>query len=217
MGAALPFTADQFFEVFAVYNDVLWPAVVAWWLLALTAVAAAWMIPSASRWLMRLLALLWLWNGLVYHAWLFSAINPAAWGFAVLFLIQAALLVSASRREVQPFFTARGWRQPLGSALAVYAFLYPFLTIAVGHRFPATPTFGVPCPTAIMTIGLLLTIPTLPVRLTIIPAMWALVGGSAAYLLRVPTDYVLLGAGVLLGSVGIHQRYLSNATRTSPQ
>jgi hypothetical protein len=39
---------------------------------------------------MSLLALLWLWNAFVYHARLFSAINPAA----------------------------RGWRRPLSTALA---------------------------------------------------------------------------------------------------
>ena len=218
MSAALPFTAEQFYQVFAVYNEVLWPAVVTWWLVTLAAVAAAWQSPATGRWLMWLLALTWAWNALVYHAWLFSAINPAAWGFAVLFLIQAGLLASASRRPARPlFFVARGWRQLLGIALTVYAFLYPFLTMAAGHRFPATPTFGVPCPTAILTIGLLLTMPEPPARLTIIPALWALVGGSAAYLLQIPTDYVLLGAGVLLGWMGIRQRYLSNVMRTSPQ
>ena len=217
MTIALPFTAGQFYEVFAVYNEALCPLVVAWWLLTLVSVAAAWRIPEASRWLMSLLVLLWLWNALAYHAWLFSAINPAAWGFAVLFLIQAGLLVSASRRPVRPFFAARGWRQPLGIALAAYAFLYPFLTMAAGHRFPATPTFGVPCPTVILTIGLLFTMEAPPLRLTIIPVLWGLIGGSAAYLLSVPTDYPLLGAGVLLGWMGLRQRYLSNVMRTSPQ
>ena len=216
MSTGLPFTTDQFYEVFAVYNDLLWPAVVMWWLLMLMVVAAAWRIPSASRRLMWLLALLWVWNALVYHAWLFSAINPAAWGFAVLFLIQAGLLLHPSGRPLQPFFTARGWRQPLGSALAAYAFLYPFLTLAAGHRFPATPTFGVPCPTVILTIGLLLTMTDPPARLTIIPVLWALIGGSAAYLLRVSTDYALLGAGVLLGWMGIRQGYLSHVMRASP-
>lgn len=216
MSTALPFSAAQFYEVFALYNEVLWPAVAMWWLLTLMAVAVAWRSPAAGRWLSRLLALLWMWNALAYHAWLFSAINPAAWGFAVFFLIQAGLLASWSRRSVQPFFAARGWRQPLGSALTVYAFLYPFLTMAVGHRFPATPTFGVPCPTVILTIGLLLTMPDPPVRLTIIPVLWAFIGGSAAYLLQVPTDYALLGAGLVLAWTGVRQRYLSNVMRTSP-
>jgi hypothetical protein len=70
------------------------------------------------------------------------------------------------------------------------------LTIAFGHSYPAT--FGVPCPTAILTIGVLLTVcRNVPAWLTIVPALWAFIGGSAALLLKVPTDYVLLAAGML--------------------
>jgi hypothetical protein len=164
---------------------------------------------------MGLLALLWLWNAVVYHAWLFTAINPAAWGFAGLFLVQAGLLAYAGRAAGQSFFQAHGWRQSLGVGLTAYAFLYPFLTIAAGHRFPATPTFGVPCPTVILTIRLFLTMPVVPARLTAIPVLWAFVGGSAAYLLEVPTDYPLLGGGVLLVWVMIHQNHLSGTMGTA--
>jgi hypothetical protein len=74
--------------------------------------------------------------------------------------------------------------------------------MALGHPYPATPTFGVPCPTAILTIGVLLTARGgVPVTLSIIPALWGLIGGSAALLLAVPADYVLLGAGLLLSSM----------------
>jgi hypothetical protein len=208
VAAELPFTAAQFFQVFAVYNAALWPAVVLWWLVTLAVVAAAWWNPDASRWVMRLLALSWAWNALAYHAWLFTAINPAAWGFALLFLVQAGLLLSATHR-VRPFFTQVGWTGRVGTALTAYAFLYPFLTMAAGHRFPATPTFGVPCPTVILTIGLLLTTPAPPLRLIIIPVLWAFVGGSAAYLLQVPTDYVLFAAGVVFAWTAIQQPRLT--------
>jgi hypothetical protein len=88
-----------------------------------------------------------------------------------------------------------------------YALLYPFLTIVLGHRYPATPTFGVPCPTDILTIGALLTARMrVPVALAIVPVIWGVIGGSAAMLLTVPTDYVLLGAGVLLATLLIRQR-----------
>ena len=86
-----------------------------------------------------------------------------------------------------------------GSGLAVYALAYPFLTVAFGHRYPAALTFGVPCPTVILTVGLLLTVRGgVPLILAIVPISWGFIGGSAAVLLNVPTDYVLLGAGALL-------------------
>ena len=83
-----------------------------------------------------------------------------------------------------------------------YGFVYPLLNIAFGHPYPATPTFGVPCPTAIVTIGLLLTVrggP--PVSLSLIPLVWSVIGGSAAMLLAVWTDYALVVAGIALGGV----------------
>lgn len=60
-----------------------------------------------------------------------------------------------------------------------------------------------PCPTTLLTIGLLVTIRGgVPVSLGIIPVVWAAIGGSAALLLNVATDYALLAAGGLaLGSL----------------
>jgi hypothetical protein len=197
MAAGLPFTLEEFFEVFAAYNRALWPAVSAWWFASLAVVVAVWWNPARyTRSLTYLLAALWAWNALVYHAWLFTRINPAAWLFAALFAVQAGLFVSASPGLA--FFAGKGWSKRLGELLVLYAFAYPSLTVAAGHRYPATPTFGVPCPTVILTIGLILTAPAVPLRLAIVPIAWGLVGGSAALLLNVSTDYVLLAAVMLL-------------------
>ena len=69
----------------------------------------------------------------------------------------------------------------------------------MGHAYPASPTFGVPCPTVMLTIGLLLTAPArLPWQIVVVPIVWSFLGGSAALLLGVATDYVLLVAGVVL-------------------
>jgi hypothetical protein len=35
----------------------------------------------------------------------------------------------------------------------MYALVYPLLTVGLTHGYPAAPTFGVLCPTAILTIG----------------------------------------------------------------
>jgi hypothetical protein len=87
----------------------------------------------------------------------------------------------------------------VGAGLALYALAYPFLTMALGHRYPAAPTFGVPCPTVILTVGLFLSVRGgVPPILTMVPVLWGFIGGAAAVLLNVPTDFVLLGAGVLL-------------------
>jgi hypothetical protein len=192
----LPFTGDQFFEVFAEYNRAFWPVVLAWWLGTVGVIAAAWRNPvRVSRVLTLVLGMLWVWNAVAYHAWLFTGINPAAWLFALLFAAQAALLFSAARGSVA-YFSATGPQRVLGIGFILYALVYPFLTLALGHRYPALPTFGVPCPTDLLTIGALLTVRGgVPASLAIIPVVWALVGGSAALLLDVSTDYALLAAG----------------------
>lgn len=204
----LPFTDEQFFRIFADYNGAFWPVVVALWLASLEAIVFVRRNPEGrSHVLSFFLGALWLWNALAYHAFLFTRINPAAWLFSALFAVQALLFFRAGVRRQIEYFLASGLPQAAGLGLVAYALAYPFLTLAFGHSYPAAPTFGVPCPTAILTIGLLVTARGgVPLALAIVPLAWGVVGGSAAVLLAVPADYVLLGAGALLTVILIGQR-----------
>jgi hypothetical protein len=119
-----------------------------------------------------------------------------------LFVIQAGLLfwIGTWRGDLR-FAFARNVRAVAGLALIAYAtILYPLLGALAGHHYPATPTFGVtPCPVTVFTIGmLLLATPRPPWRLLVIPAAWSLIGGSAAVLLHVPQDWMLLASGPLV-------------------
>ena len=78
----VPFTVDQFFDVFARYNNGVWPA--QWLLNALAVVVVALVVqgrPSHGRWISSALALLWGWMAVAYHFAYFTGINPAAWAF----------------------------------------------------------------------------------------------------------------------------------------
>ena len=100
MTSRLPFTSDQFFGVFAEYNRSFWLVALALWLVSVMALAGAWRNPR--RWsgaLMHLLATLWIWNAVAYHALLFTRINPAAWLFAALFTIEGVAVVPGGRSE----------------------------------------------------------------------------------------------------------------------
>jgi uncharacterized protein DUF6064 len=216
--SVLPFSADQFFEILATYNNQFRVAVAGWWIASLGVIVATWCRPARfSRLLTSVLAAMWAWNALAYHAFLFTRINPAAWLFAALFAIEALLLSWTAARRSLDYFTSRGPMSALGLGLVSYSFAYPFLS-ALGHAYPATPTFGLPCPTTILTIGLLLTIRgEVPIVLAIVPAVWALIGGSAAVLLRVPTDFALLGAGLLLiVLVGVQRNRAMRLAPTAP-
>ena len=204
----MPFTSDQFFGVFALYNRTFIVVVVVLWLASAGMVAFVSRDPERrSRTLSLFLAVLWLWNAVAYHALFLTRINPAAWLFAALFAVQAVLFWWSTAGRSIDYFLSIGWRRRIGQGVVAYALAYPFLTIALGHSYPETPTFGVPCPTAILTIGLLVGARGhLPLTLAIVPIVWGFIGGSAAVLLAVPTDYVLLGSGLLLTAILVLQR-----------
>jgi len=149
------------------------------------------------------LALFWAWMGIAYHWAFFARINPAAYLFGALFVVQGILLAAAAARGSVAFRFRPQARGRLGLGLIAYAMaVYPLIGPALGHGWPRAPVFGVaPCPTTIFTLGLLLWAERAPRGLVAIPVLWSLVGASAAALLGVWEDLGLIvaaGAGVWL-------------------
>jgi hypothetical protein len=61
------------------------------------------------------------------------------------------------------------------------------------------PLFAVPCPTTLVTAGLLLVVSGVPPRFaSVVPMLWAAVGSSAAFALGIRADLALVLAGALL-------------------
>ena len=197
----LPFDARQFFEAFARYNTAVWPAQIVLQLAALSAVVLAVRPhPGSDRAIGVILGGLWFWMGGVYHLVFFRLINPAANLFGALFLLEGMLLLGlAGRRERLHFAWTPTTRGIVGAALLSYALvLYPMLAYALGHRYPATPTLGLPCPTTVLTLGLLAWAgPRRPWGVLVIPLLWSVVGASAAVQLGVWEDLGLVAAGGL--------------------
>jgi hypothetical protein len=198
----LPFTPEQFLSVFVNYNAAIWPVQVGAYLLGcLAIVLLLWKASHADRLAASILAIMWLWTGIAYHGVFFSTINKAAYLFGTLFVIQGAYLLYSGvyhdrlRLDLGPGPTA--W---VGMALVIYAaILYPLIGMSTGHVYPEMPVFGVtPCPVTIFTFGMfLLTTQPIPRWLLVIPFIWSLIGGSAAVLLHVPQDWLLLVSGFI--------------------
>ena len=208
---SLPFTVEQFFGAFAAYNRGVWPAQPVLLALGVLAVALALRrTGAASRVASGILAALWAWMAVAYHLLFFAPINPAARVFAALFLLQAALLASYGVVAARVRFGGASRTRTLaGWALVVYGLaVYPAVGRLAGHRYPAMPTFGVPCPTTIVTLGMFLFVrPPFPRVIAVIPLLWSAVGSSAAFALGVPQDLGLLVAGaVTLTAVLFPQR-----------
>ena len=203
----LPFTTEQFFDLFAAYNDALWPAVVALWIASTVVVALRLSARHQhDRWVSALLVGHWAWSALAYHVAFFTRINPAAWLFAALFLGQAVLVfrvgVVQRRLSFAPWGSA--WA-PLAWGLIVYSLAYPAIN-AFDHRsLLRIPTFGLPCPTTIFTAGVLMLATPRCWSLSVVPVIWAAIGGSATFLLGVYADVALPIAGIALAIFSVRR------------
>jgi hypothetical protein len=90
----LPFTPGQFLDVFKSYNLSVWPVQVLIIIIALfTIFFTVYKIRSSDTFISITLYSFWLWMGLVYHLLFFSRINPLAYAFAALFVLQALLFL----------------------------------------------------------------------------------------------------------------------------
>jgi hypothetical protein len=199
---ALPFTAEEFFQVFIRYNLSIWPLQILAYALGVLAVGLAFRRSSYSDMTVSaVLAFLWFWMGIGYHLLFFSAINPAAYLFGALFIVEGLLLQWVGVLQKGLSFRFRLAPRPLvGALLVLYAmFIYPLIGSLLGHGYPRSPGFGVaPCPTTIFTFGLLLwTEGRVPRRLLVIPALWAVIGSFAAFGLGVREDFALLPAAIV--------------------
>lgn len=198
----MPFTADQFLALFRDYhaNIGLAPAVLALLGVGIAALAFT-RYPWRHHAIAGGLAVLWLWAGVVYHWTFFMRINPAAWVFGALFVLQASLLVaygvlSRGMRFVPHHVSAT----VAGVALVAYALVvYPLLGLALGHGYPVGPSFGAPCPTTIFFFGMiLLAVDTVPIAVLVLPMFWALAGTSAAVQLGMREDFGLAVAALVV-------------------
>ena len=189
----LPFTKEQFLEVFARYNEAVWP--LQWIAFALGLAACAVLLrsaPASGRWVAAALAAMWAWTGVAYHWLFFAPVNPAAWLFGAAFVLQSLLFALCAARGTLRLGRRGAWAA-VGWALVAYALLvYPMLGLAT-HGWPQVPLFGItPCPVTLFTVGVLLLATHVPWWLWLLPMAWALVGGSAAFLLGIPQDWPLL-------------------------
>jgi len=205
----LPFTTTEFLAVFAAYNTRIWPLQLLFIALAVAAVLAVLVgRRDRSRQVLALLAFLWLWMGLAYHGYYFRKINPAAVAFAVIFVLQALILAGAAVWHLQSRFRfALDLPGTAGFLIIAYALAaYPMLSHALGIHYPFSPTFGLPCPTTLFTIGMLLLLRPLRPGLLVIPLIWALIGFTAAIALGIYQDTGLLAAFLLALLVWLRSR-----------
>lgn len=195
----LPFSHDAFLDVFGAYNSLLWPEVALLWVVT-AGLVWRWLQSGrlSGRAVFALLAVHWAWSGVVYHWFFFRDINPAASFFAALFALQAVLFTRHAIASKGYATATAGLRGVIGATLVLSGLIYPVVGFGFGLEYPRLPLFAVPCPTTLVTAGLLVATVGAPRFLSVLPILWAVVGSFAALALGIWADLALVVAGAVL-------------------
>ena len=150
----LPFTTEEFLEVFKIYNLTVWPTQILLVILALLMIFVLLKKNKLSDKIISIgLTLFWLWMGIVYHYLFFTKINGAAYVFGSLLIIQAVVFFyyGLIKRNLE-FNFRNNFIGVISIIFFLYALIfYPLLGYQFGHLYPRKTTFGLPCPTNIFT------------------------------------------------------------------
>jgi len=196
----VPFSLGDFLKVFKSYNQTIFPLQIVFYFIAFLSI---YFLFTGNKNLNKIISItlsfFWLWMGIVYHIIFFSAINNAAYIFGAFFIIQGIMFAGCGLiRKKLSFGYSKNIYNYIGIVFLLYALIiYPVLGYNLGHSYPYSPTFGLPCPTTIFTFGILLfTNKKMPLHLLIIPLLWSVIGFNAALTLTIYEDTGLLIAGV---------------------
>lgn len=209
-----PFTSEQFFSVFKAYNEAISPILPILFALALMIFLLS-VVPGkiTDKVISAGLSFLWIWMGLVYHIIFFSVVNKAAYVFGGLFIAQGILfLVFGVFRSDLIFRLRFSVYSVTGMVFILYSLIvYPIIGTVTGHRFPSSPTFGLPCPTTIFTFGiLLLAIRRVPVWVLMIPVIWSVIGFGAVWMFGMYEDIGLLVASLTTCALLIYRNRMES-------
>lgn len=195
---------DDFYAMFAAYNQAVWPMPIVMYVLALAAfIFSLQKRQGNNAVVLYILSFFWLWNAVVFSLLYFSRFSSMFYMSALLFIFQAIVLfLNGSSLAVKPrlsFKLQNNFKTWAGMIFIMYALiLYPIIGWAASHAYPAGPIFGTaPCPSAIFTVGmLLLAEKKISKILLIIPVIWGFAGFLPVLIYDVYADIGLILSGV---------------------
>jgi hypothetical protein len=199
----LLFSPHTYYRLFELYNAAIWPVQILALALGLAILV---LLRAGGAWRDRavaaILAAAWLWVAWAYLLARYDAINWAARYFAIGFAIEALLLIGAGlilgRLRFRPGADATS---RLGLVIFLFALLLqPLIGPLVGRPWTQAEIFGIaPDPTAIGTLGLLVTATGWVSRLLlVIPLIWCLIAGLTLWTMASPDALVVPAAALLV-------------------
>lgn len=195
------FTLQEFLAMIASYNVASWPLQVVAYALRIAALVLAMSSGThASRIASGILAVFWLWVGIVFNGRWFPVLDARATIFAVLFVIQAILLGMTGVVGKGLVFAVRRDAYGVAGGLAIlYAMVgYPVIEHLLGRGYPESLLLGmVPCPTTTFTLGMLLwSQRPVPKAVLVIPAFYAVAAGAIVASQGIVEDVGMATVGV---------------------
>ena len=194
-----PFSAQQFFSVFESYNTAVFPIQI---VILTGGLAALILLFSGNRYrhylLGGILALLWIWTGFIYFLNFFTVIGQAGFVFGILFLLEGIFLLHVTLRHGIKINYSNSMNDKLAVFFILFGLIiYPLIEVLKGIELARIIILGLPCPTTIFTIGLLmLNNDKSTWYLMIIPTLWSLIGITAAVNFKITQDFMMIVAAV---------------------
>ena len=213
------FTRETYYRLFGSYNRAIWPAQV----FTLAAGVGIGLLlqrrPAArsGRLVSAILAVLWAWVAVAFHARRYETINWAAAYFAAAFALEAALLLGLGAVRGGLVFDAAG---PRRAALAVLFFalaFYPIAGVLFGRDWRQVELFGVaPDPTAVGTLGILLLAGgRTRWELLAIPLVWCVSSGLMQKAANAPDAWLAFASGAVALGLAVATSGRVSAGRSS--
>lgn len=215
----LLFSPRTYYRLFELYNEAVFPAQ-----FGALALGAAILILTrqggarTDRLAASLLAGLWLFVALAFHAARYATINWAASWFAAAFAIEAALIAWAGAIRGAPVLRAGDdWGGRVGLAIFVFALcVLPLIGPLIGRRWSQIELFGLaPDPTALATLGLLAGSRKPRWLLLAIPLLWCVASGATLWTMEAPDAFVLPLAAALALLLSVVRTFAPRAAAAS--
>ena len=201
----LLFSPRTYYRLFELYNRAIWPGQFLAMALGFTILVLLYRTDSRrNRAIAAILAACWLWVAWAYLLGRYDTINWTARYLAAGFALQALLLAWTGLARDR--LTFRPGMDPIsraGVALLLFALvLQPQFGPLVGRAWAQVELFGTtPDPTAVATLGLLLTTERTPWELLAIPLLWCAVSGATLWTMGSPDALVTPAAGLLASAL----------------
>ena len=191
---------ELFWSRVAVYNETMWPIVMAMTVAAAFLAYRVFFKPGARTdvWMKAFLSFAFAWNGIVFF--LISVRNPISMFTGTpLFLLVSALFavdIWANKTHFQP--PEKAWKKGLTLLWLVLVFLYPLIGWPLGHVYPKALLPMFPCPLTIFAIALVAAAaPNVDRKVWILLLPWALMALPKCFgALDCYEDCLLFASGV---------------------